>query len=169
MSKISAALPPDPFRCAEREVNEWRGRCMHAFARAEACVSECLLALSKAPGGEQDMLLAHLAGQKYEALSRILSAKGVHQKLLASLTEFRRYDGKRAALCHGCSRVTLAPDGDWTVVFRLLTFRSGAESREIVVFEKDEAGSFCEELSRKSQSLCAQLQRLQISLQETAD
>jgi hypothetical protein len=168
--KISPTLPREPFLHAISEVNEWRGRCLHSFSRAEAAVTQCLLALSKVSRPPEQIRLRHLVGQKFEDLTQALSAGGALEdsKARAAIMEFREYDSKRAMLCHSVCDVTLDMEGRWTVILRLVSFKNRDESRQSLIFEEKEATAFQDEIARKSQKLCSQLQRLTDSVSKSS-
>lgn len=69
-------LPMEPFVAATAEANEWRGRCLDTFSRAEIAVTECLLALSQVEEPGAKIRLPHLVGQRIDALSRALEPGG---------------------------------------------------------------------------------------------
>lgn len=156
-STIEPSIPREPFDKAIREVNEFRGRCLHYFADAEAAVSGCLARLSQVPGRGDGVKLRHLVGQRCEdlasALSTDASLKKDGNKALEALNDFRELDWLRVVLCHGVSTVLLDANGDWTAVFHHSSFRS----RELVpngrVIARRKADELQKELSRKSRRL----------------
>ena len=106
---LKAALPCEPFTDAEVRVNEWRGRCLDAFARAETAVTECLVAMSVAGERGRSVGLPHLAGQRYEALAAMIRdggpfvAEGVG--VLGTLERLRAHEHFRNVLVSSAYRV----------------------------------------------------------------
>jgi len=168
VTKIVPALPREPFLSAIRDVNEWRGRCLHLFAEAELAVSGCLQTLSQVPERGKKIRRRHLIGQRYEDLANALSADGPFEnegkKVLEALRAIRELDATRAMLCHGASEVTLDSLGGWTAVFRHFTFGAGASVEEVRVVTQSEATALQKELRQKVKRLCSQLSTLVASL-----
>lgn len=165
---IEATLPSEPFDQALRQVNEWRGRCMDAFARAEAGVTNCLVFLSNIPGRGEQVRLPHLVGQRYEALTSVIAAGGAFEleasKVASALESVRAHDSFRTMLCHGVGDVTLSPHGRWTIVFRLVSLRSRRASSEVLALKQKEAEQLRDEVIRASKELCSQLDSMKNAL-----
>ena len=155
------ALPQQPFDAASEGVNAWRGRCLDAFARAEAAITECLVFLSDPAETGKTVRMPHLVGQRMEALSLALAAIGtpgpdvVHAQ--AALTALRDHDGLRTMLCHGVGNITLDRNGRWTVVLRLTALRARRVVRDMLTLTEQEAGHRRDDLVRASKILCARL------------
>jgi len=155
------ALPQEPFDTAADSVNAWRGRCLDAFARAEAAVTECLVCLSTVAGKEQAIRMPHLVGQRMEALNQALAAisnpgpEVGHAQ--SALTALRAHGGLRTMLCHGVGSITLDRNARWTVVLRLTALRSRRVVRDALTLTEREAADLRDELVRASKILCAQL------------
>jgi hypothetical protein len=111
VADLQPSIPVELFAEARARVNEWRGRCVDGLVRAEAAVTECLLAMSEVPERGGKVALPHLVGQRYAALAAAISEGGAFAsegaQLVAALGAFREYDVLRTALCHGVGRVTL--------------------------------------------------------------
>ena len=93
------ALPFQPFANATSRVNEWRGRCLDSFTRAEAAVTECLIALAEVEGKGQQVRLPHLVGQRLDALAQAVAAGGPFEAegtgASLALERFRVHDSFR--------------------------------------------------------------------------
>lgn len=170
LTKIVPALPSEPFENAIREVNEWRGRCLHHITSAEVAVTECLEMLSRVPGGGEKVRRRHLIGQRYEDLSIALSSGGAFEaegeKVLAALNDFREFDSVRTMLCHGTSEITLDKEGRWTAVFTCLSFKAGKIHCEEHVLRSGEAEKRQKELKRQAQRLRSLLGELAASFEQ---
>ena len=170
ITKIVPALPCEPFQIAIREVNEWRGRCLHIFAGAELAVTECLETLSRVPGRGDEVRRRHLVGQRYADLSDALCCGGPFEaegrKVLQVLDDFRAFDWLRAVVCHGASDVMLDVEGRWTVVFRYVSFKSGKIHREEHVLRCGDAEKRQKDLSRQAQRLGSLLRTLSASVEQ---
>lgn len=99
ISSIQAALPRAPFDAARDAAATWRGRCLGAFTRSEAAVTETLLALAAVEGRGALLKLPHLVGQRYDALAGAIGPSGAFAKegkgAVGALTRFRRHDALR--------------------------------------------------------------------------
>ncbi|MDF7774400.1 hypothetical protein P1X14_04005 [Sphingomonas sp. AOB5] len=161
-------LPREPFEVATERVNAWRGRCVDAFTRAETSVTECLDVLAQVEGRGGQVTLPHLVGQRLEALAATISAGGPFEaeagNLLGTLERWRSHTDFRNMLCHGVCKITLDLQGRWTVVFRLVTFRSSHLSREALPLAEAEAEALCESVIRASHNLCSQIGQLKARL-----
>ena len=144
-------------------MNAWRGRCLDAFARAEAAITVCLIFLSAAET-EHTVRLPHLVGQRREALGHALAAMGTQGqdvlKAQSALTALRDHDQLRTMLCHGVGSMSLDRNGRWTVVLRLTVLRSRRTVREMLTLTEREAADRRDELVRASKMLCAQLEQV---------
>lgn len=164
----SLELPSQPFDHAIYEVNEWRGRCLHAFSRAETAVTECLITLSTIKGRGDQVKLPHLIGQRFEALATVVAAGGSFEKegrgTATALSAFREFDRYRSPLCHGLGEVTLGKGGQWTLVLRVLTLRSGRASEDTLVFKEAPAKALQKALSARASTLNSEVQKLLKSL-----
>jgi hypothetical protein len=165
---VSQTLPREPFDHARHAVNAWRGRCMDAFARAEAAVTEMLLILSGVEHRGAEVKLQHLVGQRFEGLAIALGAGGAFaaegKAASAALGAFRVNEELRVLLCHGVGSITLDVQGRWTIVLRVLSLRGRKPARELRVFEEAEAAALASELCAASQKLCSQLGNLRARL-----
>lgn len=164
VSKIEPALPTEPFQKAIREVNEWRGRCLHIFASTELAVTESLEVLSRVSGRGSNVRRRHLIGQRYEDLCRALSVGGAFEaeggKALQALSAFRRLDHVRTMLCHGSSEVMLDAQGRWTAVFTCLSFKAGVMHCDEYVLRRVDADERQKALGRDARRLCSSLSDL---------
>lgn len=155
------ALPLQPFANATSRVNEWRGRCLDSFTRAEAAVTECLIALAEVEGKGQQVRLPHLVGQRLDALAQAVAAGGPFEAegtgASLALERFRVHDSFRNMLCHGVGKVTLDPQGTWTLVLRLAALRSRRLSRDTLALTEAEAEQLQAEVGRASKGLCSRL------------
>lgn len=160
----STALPREPFERAIREVNSWRGRGLNSFTRGEAAVTECLLALSTAPGRDGLVALPHLLGRRFDALTAAIGVNGPFapegRHATNSLARFRSCTELRNMLCHGVTDITLDQKGRWTAVIRLAALRSGRVAREVLVIREEEAEQLASEVTKNSNSLCSCLANL---------
>ncbi|MDB5581539.1 MAG: hypothetical protein JWR80_6715 [Bradyrhizobium sp.] len=155
------ALPQQPFDAASDGVNAWRGRCLDAFARAEAAITECLVSLSEPEKSGKAVRMPHLVGQRMEALSHALAAIGtpgpdvLHAQ--TALAALRDHDGLRTMLCHGVGNITLDRNGRWTVVLRLTALRARRVVRDMLTLTEQEAADRRDDLVKASKILCARL------------
>jgi hypothetical protein len=172
VTKIVPALPSEPFEKAIREVNEWRGRCLHLITSAELAVTECLETLSRVPGRSEKVRRRHLIGQRYEDLANALSIGGPFEaegeKALQALNDFRKFDSVRTMLCHGASDITLDVEGRWTAVFTCLSFKAGNIHCEEQVVRYGEAEKRQKDLSRQAHRLCSLLRTLGASFEQAS-
>lgn len=163
-------LPDEPFIAAELRVNEWRGRCLGIFAKAEATVTDCLLALAAVEGRGQQVGLPYLVGQRLEALSSAFAVGAPFEvegrPAARALAEYREHDALRPMLCHGVFTLTLDRRGTWTIVLRLTALRSRCASRETMVLTEAEAEAICNDLRRKWHQLSCQLGTVRASLRK---
>ena len=169
----SFILPREPFDSAVRCVNEWRGRCLDAFARAECAVTQSLIALSQTPDGGQLVRLPHLVGQRFEALCTAIGQEGPFGKYADSvpqaLDRFRAHDRLRTMLTHGVGEITLDAQGRWTLVLRLVSLRSGCPAQDLLAIREEEADQLREEVLRQSRSLRARLKVLCTTVRAPSD
>lgn len=116
---------------------------MDEFARAEAAVSEALLLLSGVSGRGDAVTLPHLVGQRFAALSELVSDNGAFamegKGVAKSLAEWGVHQTLRTLLCHGMATVTVDHRGRWHLVLKMLTFRSGEAVRESLVLDEEDA------------------------------
>lgn len=165
---LEPGLPSEPFKAATARVNEWRGHTIHAFTRGETAVTDCLVALAEVKGRGSRISLPHLAGQRLEALSTAIRSGGPFEAeggaAVPVLEEFRAQMELRNMLCHGAAQVTLDSKGRWTVVLRLVTFRSQRACREALVLTEAEAEEKRDRISRLSHQLCDRLAQTRSSL-----
>lgn len=163
-----SALPIEPFAIATSGVNEWRGRCLDAFSRAEAAVTECLAVMSACPGRGSGVRLPHLVGERLASLTTLVDADGAFASegaaVAASLAQFRAHDRLRTMLCHGTATVTLDPRGRWTAVFRLVALRSGRVTRDTLALTEAEAAELQRQLSADARRLCSQVGQIRAKL-----
>ncbi len=157
-------LPREPFDRALSEVNGWRGRCLDAFTRGEAAVTECLLTLAAMPERGVGITLPHLLGERLETLASAVGADGPFAlgcpHVAPALARFRKHAPLRNMLCHGVTYITLDQKGRWTVVLRLGALRSGRLVREALPITEDEAGPLADEVMREARNLRARLEKL---------
>ena len=157
-------LPGGPFDEAVVRVNEWRGRCMDAFARAEAAVVESLLGIGLGPAGTPARRLPHLVGQRFERLAASLAEAapeggGDAAAAAAALAAFRIHDRLRPFLCHGVASVALDRRARFVVVLRLWEGSGREFARGALTFDEREACDARDGLVRASRELCAALGR----------
>lgn len=161
-------MPPQPFVDATCRVNEWRGRCLDSFARAEAAVTECLMALAEVKERGAAVPLPHLVGQRFEALVTAFAANGPFRAegscALAAVEQCRAHSRVRTMLCNGIGRVTLDRHGAWTLVLRVATLRNRRIAHDTLVLTETEAEQLRVEIARASQRLCAQLGQVRAKL-----
>ena len=160
----SVALTSTPF-CWEtilKEVNAWRGECMHHFSAVEHAVTQTLLVLDGAKPSGSTIRLRHLIGQRFEDLGEALSPEGplaeVSKTASRSLAHYReQHEAFRTQLCHGHITVSIVPNGSWLLVLRLLSIRGRQADHSLSVFEEAHALERLEELKRDGQKLAAVL------------
>ncbi|HTG38059.1 hypothetical protein [Sphingomonas sp.] len=145
-------------------MNDWRGHCIEAFARAETAATECLVTLAEVPERGASISLPHLVGQRFEALHNAISAEGAfHEEgkgCLAALIRLREHGSLRNALCHGTARVTIDRKSEWTVVLKLVTFRSKGLARETLALTEFEGEALRKDIWHAAQTLSSQLGNL---------
>lgn len=164
VSPIEAALPRAPFEAAREAAAAWRGRCLDAFARSEAAVTETLLVLAAVGERTPVLKLPHLVGQRYDALANAVSATGAFasegKPAVMPIADFRKHDALRTQLSHGILTVTLDHIGQWHLVARVLAIRTGRATRDLLVVEQAEAPAILEILERDSNRLRSALGQL---------
>ena len=158
------ALLADVFDDACGQINMWRGRCIDAFSRAEAEVTETLLSLSQVPERGINVKLPHLLGQRLDALASVIGDDGEFHKegrrAIKALSDFRAHEPLRTILCHGVAKILVDRTGKWTLVLRLLALRSKKSVREELMMEKERAESDLAALRSASRKLCDHLKNL---------
>lgn len=163
-----ATTPEIEWIAARNSVNAWRGKCLHAFGHAEFAISEALAACAGDPARGAMIVLPHLLGQRIESLAAAIAGTGPFAvegaQAIRALASFRRHETHRAPLAHGCGKITLDRQGQWTLVMRMITFRSGLAERSATVWEQGEATAFCATLVGDAQRLCGKLGQLRQSL-----
>jgi len=161
---LKPALPLELFNEAIARVNEWRGRCLDGFARAEMAVAECLAAMSEAGDKAPRVGPPQLVGQRYEVLAAAIAAGGPFAAqaggVASVLERFRAHHDLRNMLAHGVGRVTLDRSGRWTVVLKVMTSRGGRACHDAMALTEREAEEIGTEVGRLSQVLCSQLGQL---------
>ena len=93
----------DSHRRATYDANHWRGRLINIYAKAEARVSDALLALAP------DKALPLLFSQKITRLKRLVSDEIIFQEL----AKLEGRLSERNALVHGEGKVWIDLKGDW--------------------------------------------------------
>ena len=172
MNAISPALIAettcDPFAAATKRMNEWRGRCLAIFARAELAVTKCLVAMAAVPGKGDAVRLPHLVGQRFEALAGAIAAGGPFatggDKLQTSIDQFRGHAAFRALLSHGSCDVLLDRRGGCTFVLHMLCLRNRSAETERLFLSEAEAECLRLEISRCGNHLCSHVTRFQVQL-----
>ena len=152
------------FARATAEVNEWRGRCLDAFTRAEAAIAECLLSLAAVEGRGPRTRLRHLGGQQLDDLTVAIAEDGPFGRegkdARPSLAAYGGYADRRHVLCHGTSKITLDQRGQWTAVLRTLVFKGGVAHRDALALDHREAEQFRDDVIRVSKDVCCRLGRM---------
>jgi hypothetical protein len=168
ITAFPATLRDERFDAAIARVNEWRGRCLDAFSRAEFAVTECLLAMASDPVRGKNIKLPHLIGQRYEALAAAVGEAGLYaaegRKVAAALSRLRQHDALRSVLCHGVGEVTLSRSGQWTLVLRLVSLRARRAEESVSVVQQEEGERTRDMLVGASRQLCAHLATLKAAL-----
>lgn len=164
ISLIEPALPCAPFDAARDAVAAWRGRCLDAFARSEAAVTETLLVLAAVDERGSSLKLPHLVGQRYDALSNAIGVGGPFAEEGKSaamyLNEFQTHNAFRTQISHGVFHVTLDHRSQWTVVARVLALRAGQPKRDVLVADRAEAFELLETLEMDGRRLGSALGQL---------
>lgn len=149
---------------AVRSVNAWRGHGLQCFAQAETAVSETLLALAAVAERGKDVRLRRLIGQRFEDLATSVGEDGPFAaeggKAARALCAFREHEALRPFLGHGLAKVALDRNGQWVVLIRLLSFRSGKADRSSLALDQREADTLLAELRRRAQGLAFALRSL---------
>ena len=130
-TQIKSELRTALFAATER-ANQWRGRCVNLFARAEATVGAKLAA--KEPGKKLPMLVS----QKVQRLGNSLESEADKEKL----GDFALLLADRTALTHGSGKVWLSEGGTWLLTLDWSTAK-GPERR---TFSNKEADAFHDRL-----------------------
>lgn len=169
---LHPAISPQLFADATARVNEWRGRCIDAFARAEAATTGCLMALAETKERGDGVRLPHLIGQRFEALADMFAADAPFAAeaggALAAVEVMKARLHLRTMLCHGVGRVTLDRNGRWTLVLNVETLRSRRTARETLALTEAEAEQLGDDIRRASRALCMQLGQVRARLQPQA-
>ena len=142
------------------QANAWRGQCLHHLTVVEQAVTETLLALRQAPGGDK-VRLQHLVGQRLDDLAEALAPDGAFPaftKAAASLAAFREDHATfRNQLVHGRLAVLVDKHGKTVVTLRLLGFRAQKAERSDLVLTGQEMAERLDQLKRHAGRFCAQL------------
>lgn len=162
------ALPLAPFTAATARVNEWRGRCLDGFTRAEEAVTETLVSLAAVKDRGSTVKLPHLQGQRVDALVTAIGPAGpfeVEGKIVRmTLDRWRDHADFRNMLCHGTCKITLDPQAKWTAVFRLVALKSNRICRDMLALTENEAETLQDEIMRLGRTLSSQLGQLRADL-----
>lgn len=147
------------------EVNAWRGVCVHHFSAVEMAVAESLLTLSEITPGGAEVRLRHLIGQRLEDLTAVTAPDGpfgeVGKSAQGELLQYReKHEAFRNLLCHGFVKVTVERSGQWMLVMRVLSFRSGEAERNTLALDRREALARLDALKRDGQRLVSVLGQL---------
>ena len=165
LSKVEPAgaripLPKEPFDDAVQRVNEWRGRCIDAFTRAEMAVTDCLVAVVGTDRGKK-IKLPHLVGQRFAALTAAVVPGGpfeVEGRLaLPPLKAFEELNVVRTFLCHGVADVTLGRQCRWTAVLHIVSLSPKGRTEDTRVFREDSAAHLQRQIVDLSKQLCSRL------------
>ena len=159
-----------PWDIAEGEVDRWRGACIQVFARSEAATTETLIALAK--DASTKVKLPHLVGARFEALYTAVAIGGGSvagaPRLKAALDAFREHDDVRTILCHGVAQVAIDRRGEWIVVLRCTSCRSGSAEQIVRTFTVAQAAEVFAEIQHDAQVLSSLLGQLRKSLKSEA-
>ena len=160
--------PEIEWIAARDSVNAWRGKCLHAFGHAEFAISEALAACAGDSARGAMIVLPHLLGQRIESLAAAIAGTGPFAVEGAQAIERSRRSGAmRRTVRHlltAVARSRSTARGQWTLVMRMITFRSGLAERSATVWEQGEATAFCATLVGDAQRLCGKLGQLRQSL-----
>jgi hypothetical protein len=145
-----------------RDVNEWRGACIHHYTSVEQAVTETLLDLHAAKPTTGAVRLRHLIGQRLEDLAIAIGPQGpfadAGKHACQTLTDFRdRHEAFRTLLCHSQLTVSVDIQGRWLVVAESLSIRANRAERATVVIKQAEAAARLVDLKRDGQKLSAHL------------
>lgn len=154
-----------------RDVNAWRGACMHHFSQVEMAVTQTLLALSAAKRNGTTLRLRHLIGQQYEDLEAAISSGGPFAQegkpACALLSCYRdQHEAFRALLCHGTIKVSVERNGQWLLVVRSLSIRSRQAVYDEQIIEQSAAQIRLAALKRDGHKLSTVLGNLRKSIEQ---
>jgi hypothetical protein len=159
--ECETTIPSEPFEVATARVNEWRGRCLDAFTRAETAVTETLAALAGCGKRGARVTLPHLVGQRYQALADAIAPGGPFAAeggaSADALDRCQKLNDLRTMLCHGTCRVTLDRSGRWTVVMKRVTLKANQIVHDQFAVTEREAQALRDDATRASRELCASL------------
>jgi hypothetical protein len=169
VTSIVISPADDPFDAACRRVNEWRGRCVDAFSRAEDAVTKCLIVLGQVSDRGQTVKQPHLIGQRYEALSTAISAQGPFAEegraASSALQSMQRHSTFRNEICHGVAKVAVDRSNRWLIVLRTTTLRGNRAERSTLAIDEAEAAEHLAEIVRASRDLCSKLGMLRKAIE----
>lgn len=153
-----------------KDVNAWRGTCMHHFTQVEMAVTQTLIALSAVNRDGETLRLRHLIGQQYEDLASAISPAGPFAKegkaAFALLSGYRdQHEAFRALLCHGTIKVALERNGQWLLMVRSLSIRSRQAVYGEQIIEQSAALERLAALKRDGQKLSTSLGNLRKSIE----
>lgn len=170
LDHIKVSARTKEFERATSEFNQWRGRMIDNFARAEQAVSETLLALVGGGGAPQGTKLPHLTGQRFAALAQVMRsldpAPSHVAPALRALELFGRNEDLRATLCHGAQKVALDPNGRWIVSIKLMIFKPQRVSRTSTAIDETDAASFLDQLEDDRRRLTTALGQVRSIVQK---
>jgi hypothetical protein len=168
ISTIKAAIPHEPFQAATRDVNEWRGHCLHHFSSVEKIATECLIILWEDLAAK----LPQLVGERYKQLAKRLDALDnlprERSRVVEALASFREMDSLRSMLCHASADVTLDDKGNWTAVFRHVSLKTGRPVCEVKVVTCEEARENLKELGQRANRLRSHLKGFKSALERAS-
>jgi hypothetical protein len=163
-------VPSSDWERIFREVNEWRGACMHHFTSIEYAVTQTLIELHAAK--PENVRLRHLIGQRFEDLAQAIGPEGPfagsNKIAHACLMAFRdRHEAFRTLLCHSQLTVSVEISGRWILVAENLSIRTNRADKITLVLRKSDAEKRLIELKKDGQKLSFHLGNLRRGLTDS--
>ena len=156
-----AALPD--FKPHYARANEWRGRCIAHFSKAEYTIAEMLAYLSQRQANT--IKLPRLHGQRLSTLSSAIERESMLGKAgssaIAALAVMADLQGLRNFLCHGRSTILLTEKGQCYCLLEMIGHDGEKQTMAITPAEMDAKeivvikgkGTLCSELGKIRKAL----------------
>lgn len=154
---------PFDFKPHYARANEWRGRCIAHFSKAEYTVAEMLAYMSQRQANT--IKLPHLLGQRLSRLSSTIESESTLGKAgataIAAVAAMADLQGLRNFLCHGRSMILLNEQGQCYCLFEMIGQEGEKHTMALAAAEMDAKESLV--IERKN-ALCTALGQIRKAL-----
>ena len=145
-------------KAANLSADEWRGKCLNLYARAEQAVGS---ALEDAHRANATPKLRHLAGQRLADLIVTVEAKGGTGKQMkafsSALGAWKAVESQRQFLAHGVASTSVDIRGCWTLLLDVVVYRNNQRSSDRWAIKQAEGEEFLRSLEDAFAKLSGQL------------